>query len=356
MQVILLGVYNQSQKNQLDTLVGKLGDLQIMWDFEDCNICASFGVPLLIEKYKLFAIGLLHDAKGKKRCESTSLLFPFRDLYQEGKGRQYTTLLWDFWNALATCGLEKLLLVFADEWEEDTLVRIEKHSFGDLTKRLDDYYIWCDLHTNLSRDLYYTEDYDFPLILELESNAQNKNHFEGLKVAKIESTAVMIFGLYNGLEKKILDGIVANLDNLQIVWDLEQYSYTSPNAVKDLKEDFKLPFIGILVGEIKNSNLTSEPLVDEVTDIFLGSQKTPKLFTFLDALAKSNIEKMVLMFAHEYMEYGNTTIKLEECSFEKVKQRLNTTFVWRKEYVDLITNELTTTNRYPLVLELKRDT
>jgi len=104
---------------------------------------------------------------------------------------------------------------------------------------------------------------------------------------------------------------------------------------------------------------SSYSLIYDVSDYFMATEwnnetpNNPKLYNFFDALNESNLKKLIVAFADEWVE--NTTVKIESMNFDCVKSRLNNAYVWCFGYRNLAKNTESRDDFHPLVLELERN-
>lgn len=163
---------------------------------------------------------------------------------------------------------------------------------------------------------------------------------------------VIILGVFDSYGKDKLNHLVLASNHLEIAWDFEKYNLESSKGISILKEFYNLDSVGILVEQQRTESFSSYPLIYEVTETFMGSSETPKLFDFLNKLKSSNLEKMVIAFADEWDE--NSLVKAEKCNYKGLKCRLNSPYVWCDSYLNLVSNTEIRGDEHPLVLEVER--
>ena len=171
MDVIFLGVYSIDDKEKLEKSVVATSSLEIVWNFGQYNIDASKGIQLLKEVYQLFDIGILVEKETDSTFSSYPLICEVTDTFF---GNEHTPKLFLFLDELEKASLSKLIIAFADEWEVDTTVRLEKCEFHTLKKRLNSVYVWCDAFVNLTNGARTRDDYH-PLVLEVADGGGSPN-------------------------------------------------------------------------------------------------------------------------------------------------------------------------------------
>lgn len=62
-----------------------------------------------------------------------------------------------------------MIIAFADEWRENTTVKIETINYNELKGRLNNAFVWCYGYRNLRTNSETRDDFH-PLVLELEKS------------------------------------------------------------------------------------------------------------------------------------------------------------------------------------------
>lgn len=161
---------------------------------------------------------------------------------------------------------------------------------------------------------------------------------------------LVILGVYSFKDKTRLNSLVSDMEDLEIVWDYEQYNVEASGGIITLSKAYNLADTGVLIKKNGDSSFTSYPLIYEVTESILEGKDDPSLFQFFHALKKADISKMILAFADEWDQ--NTLVKVERRSIDAVIDRLNSIFVWCETYVNLISGSEMRGDDHPLVLEV----
>lgn len=164
MDVIVLGVYDNSEKDKLNRLISAFNQLEIVWDFEKYNLDSSRGISFLKEFYNLGSVGILVEKQRNEPFSSYSLIYEVTETFMRGSE---TPKLFDFLDELEISTLKKMIIAFADEWDENSLVKVEKCNYKGLKYRLKSPYVWCDSYLNLVSNTEMRVD-EYPLILEVE--------------------------------------------------------------------------------------------------------------------------------------------------------------------------------------------
>ena len=163
MDIIFLGIYKDSDKELLEKLANSISDIEIVWNFTNINIESAKGIALLKKKYNFNHIGIVVEKSNEKTFSSYPLIYEISMAFIEGHKRSTLFNLLDRINKLS---LNKLVMAFADEWDENTLVRIEKCTFELLTNRLYSMYVWCETYIDVISNSE-VRDATHPLILEV---------------------------------------------------------------------------------------------------------------------------------------------------------------------------------------------
>ena len=165
MDVIVLGVFNNSEKEKLNKLISNLDNLEVVWNFEKYNIESSKGISLLKEVYSLFSVGILVEKERDETFTSYSLIYEVSETFM---GSVEIPKLFHFFDELEHSDLKEMVIAFADAWDENSLVKAEKCRFSTLKQRLNSCYVWCDEYLNLISNTEVRGD-EHPLVLEIES-------------------------------------------------------------------------------------------------------------------------------------------------------------------------------------------
>lgn len=165
MDVIIIGVYSATDKEMLNDVVSTIGSLEIVWEYQQYNTEASNGIGVLEEVYKLFQIGILVEKDREQTFSSYPLIYEVSEAFIKG---EIHPKLFQFFDKLEEANIKKMIIAFADEWEKNTLVKVEKCRFQMLKKRLTSIFVWCEGYRNLISNTEIRDDYH-PLLLEVES-------------------------------------------------------------------------------------------------------------------------------------------------------------------------------------------
>jgi len=166
MDVIVLGIHNTNDKNILDSIVSQFDELEICWDYEHFNIEASNGIKVLSKSFKLTETGILLKNNDDGIFSSYPLICEVTDSILNLSGEPS---LFQFLKKINSSSISRMILAFADEWEENTLVKIEKCSIDAAIERLNSIFVWCESYVNLVSESELRGD-DHPLILRLEND------------------------------------------------------------------------------------------------------------------------------------------------------------------------------------------
>ena len=164
MDVIVIGVYSSNERDQVNSIVSRTEGLEIVWDYHHHNIEASRGIQELEKVYKLFDSGILVRKNRDVSFASYPLIYEVSEFVM---GSDNYPMLFQFLDKLKELDTSKMIIAFADEWDENTLVRIEPCAIGSVKERLDSVFVWCESYVNLILNSEIRGD-DHPLILEVE--------------------------------------------------------------------------------------------------------------------------------------------------------------------------------------------
>ena len=167
MDVVIIGIYDLSEKKKISEIVSSINDLDIVWDYNKYHVDAQKGIQIMKKYYNISDVGILIDKREKDSFSSYSLIYEISEFYVYKKNYP---LLFIFLDSLIgrPFHFKKMIMAFADEWEENTTVKIEKIRFTEIKKRLDNLFVWCNSYINLISDSEIRDD-SHPLILEINS-------------------------------------------------------------------------------------------------------------------------------------------------------------------------------------------
>lgn len=164
MDVIVLGVYNSADKLRLNSVVSRTKDLEIVWDYDHFNIEADRGIKMLEKSYNLFDTGILLNKDRDHIFTSYPLIY---EVSESVMGNNNNPKLIHFFDILKETNIRKMVIAFADEWDENTLVKIEQCPISFIKNRLNSVFVWCETYVNLISNSELRGD-DHPLILEVD--------------------------------------------------------------------------------------------------------------------------------------------------------------------------------------------
>lgn len=171
---------------------------------------------------------------------------------------------------------------------------------------------------------------------------------------------IVILGAYKKEDVSMIEEI-ATANGLKVVWNYQQYNIEAGQGIKELVKYYNLYQTGVLVEYdfIDGNTFYSEPILNEVSDYYMATEwenktlKLPRLFSFFNALDRSQLKKMIIAFADEWD--ASTTVRIEQVSYANINRRLNSVFVWCFGYRNLQTNSETRDTFHPLVLEVTKE-
>ena len=171
MDVIILGLYSEDDANLIEEIASK-SDLKLVWNYQQYNIEAETGIKDLKEYYKLHKIGILIENKFAEGdfFYSYPIINEVSDYFMSSEwNNEMPNLprLFNFFDTLNESALKKIIVAFADEWTENTTVKIERIDFDGVKSRLNNVYVWCFGYRNLRTNTESRDDFH-PLVLELE--------------------------------------------------------------------------------------------------------------------------------------------------------------------------------------------
>nr|MCR5191153.1 hypothetical protein [Bacteroidales bacterium] len=165
MDVVIIGIYDLSDKKKISEIVSSINDLDIIWDFKKYHIDAQEGIQIMKKYFNILDVGVLIDKKENDSFSSYSLIY---DISEFCICNNVYPLFFTFLDRLCEMQfhLKKMIIAFADEWYENTTVKIEKMRLTEIKKRLNNIFVWCNSYINLISDLEIRDD-NHPLILEI---------------------------------------------------------------------------------------------------------------------------------------------------------------------------------------------
>lgn len=170
MDVIILGFYNQNDSVLAEKLAIK-NNLKIIWDYQQYKIESEIGISDLHKYFKLSKIGILIDANFKdgEIFYSYPLINEISDFYiqTEWENKPWNIpRIYNFFDDLNNEKINRMIVSFADEWNEKTTVKIENIDFVEVKSRLYSAFVWCNGNRNLRTNSEIRDD-AHPLVLEL---------------------------------------------------------------------------------------------------------------------------------------------------------------------------------------------
>lgn len=171
MDVIVLGVYNKKDISSIEETAAFNG-LKVVWDYCRFNIEAEKGIKEMEKYYQLFQTGILIEGSHLEGATfySEPIINEISNYYVATEWNNESHVppkLFRFFNALNKSILKNLIVAFADEWNENTTVKIERISFNEVNSRLNNFYVWCFGYRDLRTNSEIRDDFH-PLILEME--------------------------------------------------------------------------------------------------------------------------------------------------------------------------------------------
>jgi len=160
MVVIAFGTFSIADKNKIEALVSNIPYLRVIWDYDAYKIDEEVGLSKMKNYFNLYKIGIIIHEKDVGQCHSYSLIDEITNYCMHGS--PYPS----FFSFIDSLDLNRFILAFADEWERDNLVRLEKISLKDVKKRLTSVYVWCEEYLNLQTNVLSFDD-SRPLILDI---------------------------------------------------------------------------------------------------------------------------------------------------------------------------------------------
>ena len=153
MDVIVLGFYNSKDADIVEDLASK-NNLRVVWNYQQFNIDSEIGIVDLKNYFNLYQAGILieNNLPDEELFSSYTLIYEVSDYFMATEWDNKTCeppKLFNFFNALNRSNIQKIIMAFADEWNENSTVKIEKLNFGELKNRLYSPFVWCYGYRNL---------------------------------------------------------------------------------------------------------------------------------------------------------------------------------------------------------------
>ena len=162
MVIIAVGVYSDADRIKVEESISKVPQLRIVWDYETVKIDEEEGLSSLKEYFKLYKIGIVVHETDFRQCQSYTLIDEISHYYIQDN--PYPS----FFHFIDTLELDYFVLAFADEWERDDLIRLEKLPLKDVKERLLSVYVWCEQYLNFQTNVLSFDD-THPLVLDIRS-------------------------------------------------------------------------------------------------------------------------------------------------------------------------------------------
>lgn len=168
MDIIMLGVYTQEDVNILNEFSEK-AQLSVFWNLKDIKIESAIGINQLMQYYQLYKVGIIIE-KHQEVFSSYSIIDEISEFFQETKWykkEKESPKFFKFLDYLEKSKIKKIIIAFADEWDDNTTVTVENIDIFNLKNKLNTLYVWCNGYKNLISDCIYRDD-SHPLVVELE--------------------------------------------------------------------------------------------------------------------------------------------------------------------------------------------
>lgn len=161
---------------------------------------------------------------------------------------------------------------------------------------------------------------------------------------------LIIVGLYNELDRNIIKQILSNVTDMEIEWNYEKYNIESFNGIKLLEEKYNLYCTGVLIEKDRKESFTSYPLIDEITEFYIGGGSSPKLFNFMNELKNTGLHQLVIAFANTWNK--KTLVRIKKVNINKLTEIIRNIHSWYEVYTNLENNEEIRSEEHPLILEI----
>ena len=162
MEIIAIGIFRKEDKKELNSTCNMLEGLEIAWDYSKFNFESSGGLEMMKTAYGLMDIGILLPHNRGVSFTSYPLIY---EVTESVLGKSDYPLLFKFLDSLNELKIEKSIIAFADEWDADTLVRVESLDMNSLKDKLNNVFVWCENYVDLSSN-HEIRVADHPLIIE----------------------------------------------------------------------------------------------------------------------------------------------------------------------------------------------
>lgn len=159
-----MGLYHESEKEMLEKHLSDFCAIDVVWEFDEFNIESASGVKLLEEIYHLKWTGILVEKDWEVPFTSYPLIYEVTESLIE---KAESPRLFRFFDQLREIGIQKMIVAFADEWNQDSLVRVKRLDLDTLRQELNNVYVWCETYVDLRNNIAIQEN-GHPLIIEIE--------------------------------------------------------------------------------------------------------------------------------------------------------------------------------------------
>ncbi len=171
MVIIAIGLYKNEDKIELESILMKFDLLNVEFDYTQYNIESEEGLGIVKDYFKLSNIGVIHYKKDRIPFYSGSITKEISDyyisieIYNKSVNEPY---FFEFIDAIENSKIKKFILTFADEFDENSGVRLEEVKIKDIKKRLFSGSVWEEEYLSLQHNECFPENYH-PLILKVSN-------------------------------------------------------------------------------------------------------------------------------------------------------------------------------------------
>lgn len=172
MDIIAIGLYNKENKQELKSILKNFEMFNLEFDYKPFNIESEKGLEIVKEYFSLNFIGIIHFKNDVSPFYSGPILREITTYYISKEYNKQTLsepYFFKLIDAIEKSKIDKFILIFADEFDENDGIRLETLNIKNLKSRLINVYVWEEEYLILKSNTTIPENYH-PLILDIKNN------------------------------------------------------------------------------------------------------------------------------------------------------------------------------------------
>ncbi len=169
MDVIAIGLNNNENKKELESILKDFDLINVEYNYLPFNIVSKKGLEIVKEYFSLNFIGIIHFKNDVSPFYSGPILREITTYYiskEYNKQILSEPYFFKLIDAIEKSKIDKFILIFANEFDENDGIRLESVDIKNLKNRLYNVYVWEEEYLILKSNTTIPENYH-PLILEV---------------------------------------------------------------------------------------------------------------------------------------------------------------------------------------------